>query len=208
MAAAATGYGSPRGRWRRVGSTLALLVAIAAPAAAAPILSVDLHPGKPGVQGARSVTLGSTLIVDLVVSAVDDAAPLQAFALDLAFDASVLEPVSAEVGAFLPAPSFTARSDLGAASVGLTVASLGATGAAGAGVIARITFTSTSLGFGFLELRNVTLSAPFGEAILGVGVSDGTLEVVPVPEPGSFALVGSAMAALALAGRRRRAALR
>lgn len=185
----------------RVAAAL-LLVAVRAPVAGAvPLLSIDADPATPGIQSSHTVAVGALVGVDLVVSGIDAGSPLQAFELDLAFDASRLSALTATPGDFLLPVLFVGRNEIGPSSIGLTVASLGG-GAAGGGVIAHLQFQVTAGGAAFLALQNVLLSAPFGEAIPGTLLEEATL--VAVPEPGTATLLLAGLLAFCVGRRGRR----
>ena len=158
----------------------------AGPARALPVLAVDMDPGSPGIQATRSVALGSTVTIDLVAQDFTAIEPLQAFELDLDFAPAVLSASAMSVVGFLVTPVFEVERTIGVASVALAAATLGPSGASGTGVLVSITFEAFGPGTSPLDLRDVLLSAPFGEPIDAL-VSDGSITVVP--EPSALVLV-------------------
>ena len=79
---------------RRIILVAGAIVGFATSAAALPIVSVDTDPGAAGVDASRIVAPGSTFFVDIVVSGVEAASPLNAFEFDLFFDPSAVTAVS------------------------------------------------------------------------------------------------------------------
>ena len=170
---------------------LAVVLGVAPAARALPTVSVISPP---------TVESGASFSVDIRIEDVDAGSPLNAFELDLLFDASVLSPLSIAAGGFLLAPTFVLEETLGAVSVAFAELSLIPLGAIGDGVLATISFEAIGVGTSSLELTDLVLSEPFGAPIATADIIDGTVEVEPtsaIPEPSGLllSLVGFGIAA-------------
>jgi hypothetical protein len=148
---------------------------------------------------------GSTFTVDIVISGVSAAAPLNAFEFDLFFDPAVLTAVSVVDGGFLLSPVFTIQEIIGGLSVEFAEVTLGPFGASGSGALATITFDATGKGESVLDLDNVILSAPFGVEIVPTAIEDGFVNTIP--EPNAALLFATGFAASGMALRRARGRL-
>jgi hypothetical protein len=185
----------------------ALVLLWAAPALAIPFVEVDTDPLAPGVQASRTVAPGESFDVDIVIT-VDALAPLNAFELDLLFDASVLSALAVADGGFLAAPRFVIEADVAAPDVNLAIFTLGPGAVTGFGVLGSIHFEAAAAGTSALALANVKLSGPFAGPIPALLV-DGSIEVrepgpQPVPEPRAALLFGLGFAFVARRLRRPR----
>lgn len=176
----------------------AMAILWTAAAQAAPILEIDTDPGAPGVQADSEFGLPVAFTVDILVSGVEPASPLNAFEFDLFFDPLLLTPTAVIGGGFLMAPTLVIQQSLGALAVEFAEATLGSGGAVGDGVIASVTFAAIAPGVSVLGLDAVVLSAPFGVPIAVGGLADATVTVVPEPRTLSLFSLGLA----AFGGRR------
>jgi len=186
----------------RLARCLALvsLVLVLAPAAfALPTLSVS---------SPASVDAGSSFSVDILISDVDVASPLNGFEFDLLFNGSVLTATSVVDGGFLLDPIFVVQNSVGAISVEFAEVTLLPAGASGAGALATITFDAILPGVSVLALSNVVLAAPFGVPIATEAVFDGSVNVVDsgnmVPEPSGLLLSAIGFSIVAIRLRRLR----
>ncbi|MDJ0848602.1 MAG: cohesin domain-containing protein [Myxococcota bacterium] len=188
----------------RLAIVVALMVAlmgIGAGATAAPIVALDTDPTTPGIQERRSIRVGTSFPVDILISGVEAALPLNGFELDLAFDPLVVVASSAAAGGFLLEPVVRVESHVVAASVGFAAVTAAPIGASGSGVLVRVSLDAVAPGTATLDLRNVLLSAPFGVRIPFGGENGATVEVTPVPEPRALLLF--ALGSLVVAWSRR-----
>jgi hypothetical protein len=198
------------------------LAGLPRPAAAAALLAVDVDPGTPGVQGSLALAPGESFGVDILISGLDAATSLHGFEFDLDFAPSVLSATSVVDGGFLLAPVFAIETDLAAPDVNFAEVTLGAGGAVGSGVLARLVFQTLGEGTSALTLGDVILSHVVRpgvvEAIPIEGITNASVRVeaaggAVVPEPTGALLfsvgslvVGSAIrsrAKVVRAGRRR-----
>jgi len=159
-----------------------LLVAPAA-AVAAPNLALDADTTLAGVQSTRGVVEGDVFEVDLYVSGVTAASPLQSFQIELGIDGGGIAALDALEGSFLDAPVFTLEEVVTATSVRFTQLSADPTGASGEGVLARFRFQATAPGAASLSLPIALLSAPFGAPIAVGQIQGASIAVAPIPEP-------------------------
>jgi len=195
---------------RNLWAALCLLLASAG-AQALPTLSLDLDPLSAGHQDALSLTTPAQFRVDVVIEDVGAAQPLNAFELDLGFDAQVVQALSVTGSGFLLDPVFEVRLGIGPGNVDLALVTLGAAGASGDGVLASILFETVAPGTSPLDLFDVILSAPFGVRIPVAAVGDGVVRVSdtqplppPIPEPTAGLLFGVGGAVVARRVRRAR----
>jgi hypothetical protein len=190
---------------------LALVFCGAQVAEASPIVSVDTDPGTSGIQSASDLTGLTSFSVDIVISDVDAAAPLNGFEFDLDFDPTLLTAVSVIDGGFLPSPIFEIQNSIGAMSVEFAEVSLLGSSSASSGILATISFDVIAGGISLLDLNDVLLSAPFGVPIVTAAVVDGSVRVgeSPIPEPSAALLFGVGLVCVASdLSRRRRIELR
>ena len=163
--------------------------------ASAPIVSLDADPGTAGVQNSIIVAPNSTFAVDIVVSGVEVAQPLQGFEFDLGFDSAVMTALSVVEGGFLQGPFGTSvvENDVIVPDVNFAVTALGTSTTVGDGVLATVSFLSSGSGNALLDLSNVILSAFPSTAIQLASVNDGRVTVQPsggtAPLPGTLALL-------------------
>lgn len=165
------------------------LLFVSAAAQALPIVSVDADPNTAGIQSTINIQNGDSFDVDIVISGVDAASPLNGFEFDLFFDPVRLAATGVVDGGFLSAPVISIQNVIGAMSVEFAEVSLGAIGASGSGTLATISFVAQGAGDSLLDLQNVLLSAPFGVQIAGA-VNDGSVGVVPEPTGAMLFAVG------------------
>lgn len=191
-------------------SRLLLLVALfgllAAPAQAAPILS--LQPST------LSATVGDTVSFDIVISDVTD---LFGFQFDLGFDPDIVQGVSITEGDFLSGGGTTffvpGDIDNAAGVLAFTANALigEIAGVSGGGTLARVTFTAIAAGTSLLNIFNTTL---LDSSLSGLTFDtvNGSLSVAagsstgpnPVPEPASLVLFATGALAALRSMRRRR----
>ena len=188
---------------RAAGILIATILAMSGgEAAAVPVLAIDTDPGTDGIQSERTVTLGSALSIDVLVFDVDAADPLNAFEFEVDLDALVATATGVVDGGFLGGPVFPLQEIVTPGSVFFSGVTLGPTGVAGAGILARIDLSAVGLGTTSLVLDRVILSAPGGREILAPGLQNGVLNVVapvsPIPEPGAGLAFALGLGALAL----------
>jgi hypothetical protein len=164
---------------------------------AAPILSLDVNPG--------SVNVGDSVVVDVLISGVEDSSPLNAFSFVLEFDGSIIKATGVSIGPFL------SGLPLGAFEVGLFITQsaveYGAAAVvfakAGSGVLAQVSFDAVASGTSPLTIAQVSLSGPFGDPI--DGSNNASVEVktdTPMPTPASSLLLALGLGSLMLARRR------
>jgi len=170
-------------------------------AGAAPIVSVDVDLATPGVQSSGVVSLGSFVVIGIVVEGVEAADPLNAYEFDLDYDSLILTPTSVSDGGFLVPPVFVIEQNLLSPDVNLATTTIGGAGAAGAGLLATLVFDAIGLGTSTLDLNDVILSAPFGVQIATGDLLDASITVIP--EPGTFVVLGAGLLLLAARGRTR-----
>jgi hypothetical protein len=158
-----------------------------------PIVSVDTDAASGGIQPSDDVTLGETFQVNVFISDVEN---LQAFELDLGYDATVLTALSVQVGDFMIDPVFSFGEQLGPPAE-IQAATLGLNGASGDGVLVEVVFQATGVGTTELLLGDVKLSQPFGVRIEGATLENG---VIRVAEAGGEGAIPEPSAALVFAG--------
>ena len=88
-----------------------ILALASAGALAAPIVSVDADPGTAGIQSSVTVLQGTSFQVDIVISGVDAAMPLNAFDFDLFFDPGQFR-IYQDTSAVLANDNIASQSDL------------------------------------------------------------------------------------------------
>lgn len=183
----------------RVALLIALWVALSSRAVAAPLLAIDLDPATAGVQSSATIAVGSSVSLEIVISGVESAEPLNAFQLELAQDETVATALEATLGSFLLSPEVLLHS-VDPGRVGLAAVTLGPGAVFGGGTLAAVTLEGSAVGTTGVTLENVLLSQPFGVPIDGFTLQDALLTVVPEPATGSLALSGLV---LLVVGRRR-----
>ncbi len=171
-----------------------MLTALATPAAALPIVSLDADPSLPGVQAQATVVAGAEAALDVVISGVPSGEPLVGFEFELRFDPTRLGAQRVEAGDFLPA-ALDLSTDLAPPDVAVVRLATGA-GMAGGGVLARVVFLPTAQGLASFALQDLVLSRP-GGAPSSADVQGSATWLVP--EPVAVVLLG----VFAIAARRR-----
>lgn len=177
-------------------ATATLLLLLATPARALS-LAVDLDPSTATIDDTRTILVGESLTFTITIEGVSAIEPLNAFELDLSYDDTLLEPLSAAVGTFLASPTDVAELALTPIEIGLAFFTLGPGAVSGSGVLAFVTMRGVAPGTSLLALNDVILSAPFGEEIAFDSLSSAELTVV-VPEPASAILLALGAGMLAL----------
>lgn len=180
---------------------LALLLC-ASSAGADPMIALDLDPVTMGIQSTISVTPGAQFTIDVVITDVDAANPLNGFTFDLAYNPAILMADAVVAGGFLLPTVFVSEMDLTAPDVNFTATTLGPSGASGSGVLSSLTFTAKSTGFSQLSMNDVAISNPSGQAIALAGISGGGVTVTP--EPATVLLLATGVFTLAVLSRRQR----
>jgi hypothetical protein len=137
-----------------------------------PRLSVDTDPSKSGIQSSLRVVRGSFFMIDVVVTGIDPAKPLDVYQFNLRFNPKVLEAVEIVSWGFLPG-GFIIQKVVTPADVSWAEGVLAFPGVSGDGILATITFKAIGNGKSRLDLRDAIL-AGLGEDITG-RVSDGTV---------------------------------
>lgn len=164
----------------------ALLVLAAAPAAATPLVAIDVDLDTAGIQSTRDVVLGERFEVGVSIRDVEATDPLIGYEFELLFDGSVLTGLDAAPGGFLPPPSLVLDKEIGSDFVRLAEATFAPTGASGAGLLARVALEASGLGLSTLELDPLILSGRFGQAIAAeIRAAEIRVVAAPVPEPGA-----------------------
>jgi hypothetical protein len=147
-----------------------------------------------------SVHSGPGLTAAIEISGVTD---LYAFQFDLSYSPQVLAATSITEGGFLPAGGSTffvpGAIDNATGTISSTADTFlgNVSGVSGSGVLANVTFSPAGRGVSPLALLNVQL-LDSGLSPIVFTTIDGQISQI-VPEPGSFALLFSALAMLALA---------
>jgi hypothetical protein len=126
---------------------------------------VDTNPFKRGIQSNLKVVRGSAFTIDVVVTRVHPAKPLDVYQLDLHFDPNVLRALSVVSGGFLSG-GIVIELNLTPQNVNWAEGVLGLPGASGDGILTTITFEAIGEGRSKLELREAIL-AGVGEDITG-----------------------------------------
>ncbi|MEE8428345.1 MAG: cohesin domain-containing protein [Gammaproteobacteria bacterium] len=177
---------------------------------AAPVISVDVDPLTFGIQSELRLVVGMPLTVDIVISGVDVASPLNAFGFDLDFAPLLLDPSGGVGGGFLLPTVLVIESDLTAPDVNFAESTLGPLGATGSGILATIHFDTLGVGTSVLDLNDVLLSAPFGVPIIPVSINDAmvTTMATAVPLPPTLFLFASGIGLLGARLRKKNSRLR
>jgi cohesin domain-containing protein/PEP-CTERM motif-containing protein len=166
-------------------------------AQAIPIVSVSAPAGP--------VTVGSNVIVNIVISGVTD---LYSFQFDLNFNPTILAPAAPTEGSFLSAggATFFIPGVINGGTVAATAGTLltAVSGVNGGGTLASFDFTAIGSGTSGLTAAGVLLYDS-GLNSLASTSTGASLTVTPssVPEPASLALFGFGSIGVLLRGRRR-----
>ena len=126
--------------------------------------------------------------MDITVSQLDAALPLNAFNFDILFNGTFLTADSVVSGGFLPAPSLVLLQTINASSVSFAEASLTSSGTAVDGVLASLTFLADVVSVSQLSFSALSaFSAPFGQPIVPESLNVAEIVVQrrggkPVPE--------------------------
>ncbi len=187
-----------------------LCLGATAPAISAPVIADDVDPLTLGVQSDIHLVAGTPLTVDIVISGVDVASPLNAFSFDLDFPPLLLDPSGGVGGGFLLPTVLVIESDLTAPDVNFAESTLGPLGATGSGILATISFDTFGVGTSVLDLNDVLLSAPFGVPIIPISINDAmvTTMATVVPLPPTLFLFASGIGLLGARLRKKNSRLR
>jgi hypothetical protein len=177
-------------------ATATLLLLLATPARALS-LAIDLDPSTAAIDDARTIFVGESLTFTITIEGVSENEPLNAFELDLSYDDTLLEPLSAALGTFLALPAYEVEIALTPPEIELAFFTFGPEGVSGSGVLAFVTMRGVAPGTSLLALNDVILSAPFGEEIAFDSLFSAELTVV-VPEPATALLLTLGVAALTI----------
>lgn len=166
------------------------------------------------VPSQASLQAGQTLQLELRVSDLGANEQVGAFDLNIGFDLSKFSFVSMAFGSELGQVGVDAMdfsTGLNGATVHLGEVSFrdpaGLSSQPGAFTLATLSFTATGAGTGAFGISVVDLGDAFGNALAATTVG-ASVNVSAVPEPGTYALFGAGMAALALWRRRTSSASR
>ena len=183
-----------------VRATFVAVATLVAPnALALPVLSVDLDTSTAGIQNTRTIEVGETIDVDILIAGVESPG-LNGFQFDAVYDGTNLANSSTALGDILPSPSFALSGAPTTTGVLIAGGSFSGSGAVGDGLLARITLQALANGTYGVDLGNVVLSAPFGVPIAYESLDGGRLTVAPasaVPEPGAALLFAAGLATAA-----------
>lgn len=168
------------------------------PAFAAATVSTTATPSPAVVGSPANVKVMITGIVDLF-----------GFQFSLAFNPAVLQAIGLTEGTFLAAGGATTFGTSGIDNVGGKVNFVfnaldnAVPGVSGSGLLATITFSAVAIGSSPLSFSDVL----FIDSALNditVSATNGVLQVVAIPEPAGFALLGFGLIALVAARRYQR----
>jgi hypothetical protein len=168
-----------------------LLAVLAAPLAAAPILSIDMDPAAPGIQSTLKVFRGSDFTIDVVLDT--DGESLNYIGFDLFPTGGSTGPLTAtelrvNEGLFGSGISqtevFLSTLDNGAGEIGVAVGMslLGIPINGGGLFISSIDFVASTPGRFLLDLNDVVLRDFLGE-VASEPPTDGSVDVLSVPVP-------------------------
>lgn len=173
----------------------------------APVLFLDSEPTNPGIQSNTTISTGDAFSVDVLISGVEAAEPLNGFDLFILFDSIVLNATNIEDGGFLHSPLVAIPNiDNATGTIRFAEASLGSITALGDGVLASIDFQAMAAGATSLDFADVALSGLFGTRIDVASTIGATINVSSpssVPEPSVLGLL--ALGALGLIISKRKA---
>ena len=131
------------------------------------MLSVDMDPSASGIQSCRSVSVGDTFDVAVVI---EDVANLMGFQFDFLYDPALVNVRGGDVNLFLASPPGASILDLSDPlpdSDGLHVVGAMNVGpppdANGSGVLARLTLSPVGAGAESLALNRVWLGDTWGD---------------------------------------------
>jgi hypothetical protein len=181
-----------------------ILFLIAGPAAALPIVALDLDSVTPGVQSEIVLAVGESLMLDVLISGVALETPVNGFSFDVVYHAGggdpVLDALSVAPGGFLSGALIDLPESLTPPALSYALGSFGP-GDTGDGLLARIEFTALATGSTTLALDALILGQPFpAEGGLPFEYL-GDAQVTVIPEPSTFLLLALGLAVLT--GRRR-----
>ena len=139
------------------------------------------------VPNSLSVPLGQTAQIAVQATDVTD---LYAFQFNLHFDPTLLAVLSVTEGSFLPGAGLTFFSPGLVDNTSGTISFLFGTlftlpGASGTGVLATVLFDTLGVGSSPIFLSGVS-ALDFGQSDLPVSIINGSVQVVPEPNPGFY----------------------
>jgi len=193
-------------RMKRVvmaGCLAALLMVVAVPASASPIISV--------VPSSSNVTVGGVFSVDFLISGASD---LYAFQFGIAFDPAILTAFTVTQGAFLSTAGSTIfnpgfiDNNLGFISFNANTLAGPVAGASGSGVLLSVTFGAFALGtstisavFDPLQLDDL-LDSSLASIPVGA-INNGTVTIAPrsVPESSTLLILAMGLATCVVGAR-------
>lgn len=189
-------------------SNTATLILAAVAAFCMPVFGDALGPVVTFTPGAQTVTVGSTVPVDVTTQNVED---LYGFQFDVSFDPSVLSAVSVTQGTSLPADSSVFWVLGGIDNTAGTISGIygsewGATPGLTDGSLATVVFQALAPGTSQLTLLNVELYDsnlnPIANTIAGGSITVNQAQS-GVPEPGTAMLLGGSLLILSTGLRRK-----
>jgi hypothetical protein len=170
---------------------------------ALPILSIDVDPAAGGIQASRTVTVGSTFMVNVRI---DDVTGLYAYDIDVDHNSAVLTATNALEGPFLAAGGATFfHAPTPADPVNAVATLLGAVpGVSGSGVLYSIQYSALAVGSSLLDFTSLDLLDDQFNPIQPELAAGSINVVAQIPEPSTLLMLGVGFAGLAAARRPRR----
>jgi Cohesin domain len=137
-------------------------------------LFVDADAFTPGIQSRHTVSVGSIFTIDIVVSGIDPATPLDVYQFTVGFDPNVVRPVNIVSSDFLGG-GVLIQSDITSSQISWAEGLIGKSGVSGDGILATVMFEAVGSGKSGFDLRDVVL-AGIGEDLTGK-VNNGVITV-------------------------------